>query len=481
MNKVIKAISSTLLFGLAFGTSVTTHANGVSPYLPLKSDPLLERELDRLASVAQMPLLTKPYHAKTVVKYLEVVKESHPELYRRIDNYLKRFKKQGGITHYSITAGYGDEAGIPLDNSRGLELDDNYNTSLHAFYQFNEHVIGNVGGHISENGQSLGNTYLSMGWDVFQVDVGYRETWMSPHIDSALLRSTQAEPNINLTISNSALLTSWNVKYEFSVGLLSETDKILYQDELTTGKPGYMTMHLSLQPFDWWTIGFNRSYMFGGGGRSVDLGDIWKAIIDPVNSDNCGGSGTDLQDCDDEVGNQIASISNRVNFSVFDTPVTLNWEYAGEDTKEWNNYELGNLAQNFGVFLPYLGDKSSLNLEYAKFHQRWYVHHIYGDGYSNEGNVMGHWWGDFKDSEDSSPGKSYSANFSYEYSESTVLTVKMKKARVDKVETGEQETGHQIDVGLATLFGKHFVTLDLTAGKSKQEENFYGLRLGLRW
>ena len=32
-----------------------------------------------------------------------------------------------------------------------------------------------------------------------------------------------------------------------------------------------------------------RTFMFAGGDRVVDLGTVWKAIIDPINGDNCGG------------------------------------------------------------------------------------------------------------------------------------------------------------------------------------------------
>ena len=365
----------------------TAHASGVSPYLPLQTDPIFENELARLASVAKMPMLTKPYHAKTVLVYLEEIKDSHPSLYRRINNYIDRYKKQAAITHASIGLSYSSDEAIPLNNQRGVDLNDTVQTSILGFYQLNNNVIANFGGSTTDGNIRPFGTYLSVGWDVLQVDLGYREQWLSPHLDSAMLRSTQAKPFLNATVSNSALLTDWNIKYEFSVGLLSESDEILYQDELTTGKPGYMTMHLSMQPFDWWTIGFNRAYMFGGGGRSVSLGDIWDAIIDPVNSDNCGG--TELVDCDDEVGNQIASITQQFNFSVYDFPITFNYEYAGEDTKEHKNYQLGNIAQSFGLFLPYLGQHTSLNAEYTKFHTHWYVHHIYGDGYTNKGNVMG--------------------------------------------------------------------------------------------
>ncbi|MFT6249505.1 MAG: hypothetical protein ACJAZQ_002723 [Cognaticolwellia sp.] len=88
--------------------------------------------------------------------------------------------------------------------------------------------------------------------------------------------------------------------------------------------------------------------------KKVTARDIWNAIIDAVNSDNCGGDGTTLQVCSEEFGNQQASITNKFDLNWFDMPFSFYYEYAGEDTKSYSNYRLGNLANSLGLFLPYL-------------------------------------------------------------------------------------------------------------------------------
>ena len=88
-TKYILFITLFLLFNIKLA-----NADGVSPYLPLKTDPLIELEIERLASISRMPILSKPFHIVTVVSYLNKIKDSHPQLYNRIFAYIKRYKKQ---------------------------------------------------------------------------------------------------------------------------------------------------------------------------------------------------------------------------------------------------------------------------------------------------------------------------------------------------------------------------------------------------
>ena len=44
---------------------------GVSPYLPLKLNPVFELEVERLVSLTGYPALKKPYHIATMVDYLD--------------------------------------------------------------------------------------------------------------------------------------------------------------------------------------------------------------------------------------------------------------------------------------------------------------------------------------------------------------------------------------------------------------------------
>ncbi|MBA6223248.1 hypothetical protein H4J51_07410 [Colwellia sp. MB02u-18] len=463
--------------------SLSTQANGVSPYLPLKTDPLLELELEKLATITKLPILTRPYHAATIYKYLAKIKSSHPTLYQRLNAYIKRYKKTKAVTHFSAQISHSFKDDFLMANQRGLDVDDSFKISTSSFWQVNEHLILNAGGTLYNDEIIPNNSYISFGWDVLQVDIGYREHWLSPTQEGALLLSTQAKPALNVTISNPELLTDWNIKYEMSVGVLERQNGIQFDAKKApvSGKPALMSLHFSFQPLDWWTIGFNRTLMFAGDDGDISIKDVWNGITDPVNSDNCGGSGTELQDCSKEFGNQQASISNKFDIAPFNFPLSLTWEYAGEDTKGHKNYQLGNIAQNFGVFVPYLTTNTSINFEYTKFHSLWYVHHIYGEGYSNDNVKMGHWWGSLKAPDDGAAGSAMSMRFDWQNVGGYQLSMLYRSAEFDSSTTYQYQRSHEVELSIAKAMKSNFLEAKLTLGEDAIGGQFLRTSFKVRW
>jgi hypothetical protein len=466
-----------------FLTSFTSEANGISPYLPLKTDPLFELELEKLSSVARLPLLTKPYHAATVNKYMAKVKNSHPALYQRLNSYIKRYKKTSAITHFSAQYNHSFKDDALIANQRGLNIGDSFKFTTSSFWQVNEHLILNGGGTFYDGEMIPNNSYVSFGWDVFQVDVGYREHWLSPTQEGAMLLSTQAKPTLNVTISNPELLTDWNIKYELSVGILEKQNGIQFDNKKApvSGRPALMSMHLSLQPLDWWTIGFNRTLMFAGDDGDISLKDVWNGITDPVNSDNCGGEGTELQDCSQEFGNQQASISNKFDIAPFDFPLTLTHEYAGEDTKGHKNYQLGNIAQNFSLFIPYLTSDISVNLEYTKFHSAWYVHHIYAEGYANDKVKMGHWWGSLKAANDGVAGNATSMRLNWQNINDYQVAILYRSAEFEASAIASYQRSHEIELTIDKIVDEFFVGFTVNLGEDAFKNKFLRTSINLRW
>lgn len=465
--------------------SVSSVAKGPSPYLPLQADPLIELELNRLATLAKLPILTKPYHAATVNRYLAKVMDSHPLLYKRISTYLKRYKKEVALTHASVQLSYADTDAtqIVLPNQRGQSIEANYQASFSGFWQANQYLILNGGGQYYEGGDYLRtNTFVSFGLDVLQVDIGYREHWLSPFQDGAVLLSTQAKPPLSITISNPSLITDFNIKYEISVGKLDKQEGIRFDrnQPKVSGEPALLTMHLSAQPYDWWTIGVNRTLMFGGD-KSVGLSDVWQGIIDPVNSDNCGGHGTDLQDCSKELGNQQASITNKFDLNWFDMPLSIYYEYAGEDTNNYTNYELGNTAHSVGLFLPYVNETMSLNLEVTRFDTAWYTHHIYSEGYSNDGVKMGHWWGSMKDSKDGIGGEAGSIRFDWQNSDKSQISFIYRTAAFNNSSYANYQQAHELELKYTRVVASGFLGIKLYMGKNNYDENFMQTSVSYNW
>lgn len=463
--------------------NVASFAKGPSPYLPLQAAPLIELELNRLATLAKLPLLTKPYHAATVNRYLKKIADSHPTLYTRITTYLSRYKKEAALTQAAVQLNYADTKNIAIPNQRGQMADANYQASFSGFWQVNQYLIINGGGRYFEGGDYLKtNTFVSFGLDVFQVDIGYREHWLSPFQESAVLLSTQAKSPLSVTISNPTLLTDFNIKYEISIGLLDKQDGIRFDKDqpAVSGEPTLLVMHLSAQPFDWWTIGFNRTLMFGGD-KKVTLSDIWHGIIDPVNSDNCGGEGTELQDCSEELGNQQASITNKFDLNLLHMPVSFYYEYAGEDTSHYSNNRLGNTAHSFGLFLPYLNKIMSLNMELTNFQSAWYTHHIYDEGYSNENVKMGHWWGSMKDPKDGVGGKAGSIRFDWQNSNESQITLLYRTANFDESTFADYQQSHELEIKYSRVVDSGFLGLKLYLGKNNYDENFVQTSVSYTW
>ncbi len=474
-TKYILFITLFLLFNIKLA-----NADGVSPYLPLKTDPLIELEIERLASISRMPILSKPYHIVTVVSYLNKIKDSHPQLYNRIFAYIKRYKKQSAITHLSTRLSTSNNKDFTVANNRGIAMDDIAQASASGFYQFNQYVIANIGGTIV-NGERIipHNSYLSFGYEYAQFDIGYREHWLSPLQESSLTLSSNAKPAPSITLSNLTPITSWNVKYEFSIGMLEEMDGIHFDDETSSGSPGFLTMQMSFQPVDWWTLGGVRTFMFAGGDRDVNLSTIWKAIIDPISGDNCGGE-SELQDCNKESGNQIAAINSKMDFSIQNFPFSLILEYAGEDAKDYK-YSLGNLGRSLGLFFPYVTRKTSLYFEHTIFHRAWYIHHLYDEGYRNDGTVMGHWWGNSKELKDSSPGNASVIRFDWDVSEKYHLETLFRTTTIDSYNKDKYSRAKEIELTFSQVYKDGFINYSLIAGVDLYGESFYRATFGYSW
>jgi hypothetical protein len=439
-----------------------------------------------------MPALVKPFNLATVNLYLDKINKTHPELYSRIKNYTARYNKKSNITQMSLEVSYSNFDTKNMPNARGRSSESNIKAHIAGYWQLNNSWNLSLGGSIydaSQIEQSDGliphNTYLSYTNDYLQIDLGYKELWFSPFQESAMLLSTNAEPIARFSISSPTPLTDWKLQYGLSFGKLEEMEGIRFGDEVSPGRPGFLTMNLSTQPLDWWTLGFTRTMVFAGGARKVDLGDVWNAIIDPVNSDNCGGE-SDLQDCDEEFGNQQAAISSQFDVD-WGMPVSIYMELAGEDTNNFKPYLLGNKAFNLGFFLPYLTEKSSALFEYQEIQQAWYTHHLYLEGYRNNLHSMGHWWGDEKLIGDGIGAKILTLRYNLELNSKNHLELKF--ASIKNANIGDEanadpsiyERGNELTIALEQVEKSNHMRYELYLGNDVWGEDFARLSASYRW
>ena len=458
---------------------VISVAKGLSPYLPLNMSPEVEAQIEKVVALTPGAPLTRPYKAAEINRRLKLLKDSHPQLVTQLSKYLERYTKPYGLTHAGVSLSASSGAEKTIVNRRNLSSETTASASIGAYGYLSPYAYVSAGFEVrDEGGITHTNTHLAFGHEYAQVEVGYREHWFSPFKDSAMLVSTHAKVSPSITISNSMPITDWNIRYEVFYSQLEPVDAIVLGDETFPGRPRHAGLHLSFTPLDFWTVGINRTLQFGGGEREVSFSDFVEALLDPAGKDNVGDVDTD--DPNFEFGNQQASITSRMNFNLF-TPVSLYAEYAGEDTNGESNFRLGNDSVSFGVFLPTVFDNFSFRYEYSNWSEKWYTHHLYPDGYRNDGQVMGHWAGGERTGNQDPQGASHALNIIWAMQNDSMLDVSFRSSKHDSFRTTNYETSVEFEATYSFTNRHGFWGATILTGKDVFGEDYAHLTGFYRW
>ena len=158
---------------------------------------------------------------------------------------------------------------------------------------------------------------LSLGFSWAQLDIGYRDHWLSPMTDSSMLMSTEAPTTPSVTLSNYEPLGGLGFQYELAWTRLSRSDHILYQGVESSGKPYLFSSQFSIEPFSGWSLGLTRNMQYGGGeGMPSSANFLAKAFFKPSGQ-------VQTQ------GNQQAAYVSRFIFPG-KTPFAVYFQYGGE-------------------------------------------------------------------------------------------------------------------------------------------------------
>lgn len=454
-------------------------AKGLSPYLPLNQSPEIEAEIEKVMALTDGAPLTKPYKAYDLMQRSRALKDTYPLLYQRISAYLTRYTQQIGRTHLGASLALSDDENKALPNQRNIKADSAYQVSIGGFGFLNPYIYASTGLIWSDSeGVTQTNSHIGFGYEYAQVELGYREHWFSPFQDSAMLVSTHAKASPSITISNAQPITDWNIRYEVFYSKLEETQGIRLGDELSDGRPSHAGLHLSFTPFDFWTLGINRTLQFGGGARDVGFKDVLEALFDPAGKDNVGDYEGD--DPNYEFGNQQASVTSKWNFN-WGMPISFYMESGGEDTQGEKNYRLGNETLSAGLFLPILTENLSLRYEFNRWSTAWYVHHLYRNGYTNDGQVMGHWGGGERQFNDDVPAHVHSLNLNWNMAEGQLLNGTLRSIENKPSVKANYQRGIELDLrySYATQYG--FIGVNAYLGKSTLGQSFNRISIFYRW
>ena len=470
-------IASVLTSSILFSQGLA--AKGISPYLPLNLTPEVESQIERLMALTPSAPLTKPYKAKALLDRIELVKNSHPKLYKRLTSYLARYKNTVVVNHLSAELSVSNDNNKAIPNQRGTSVKNPYTFNASGYAFINPYIYASLGGqYTNDEGLTHTNSHLAFGYEYAQVEIGYREHWFSPFQDSAMLVSTNAEPEKSITISNSTPITDWDIRYEIFYSELEQVEGIRLGDEVFPGSPRHAGIHLSLSLLDNWTLGFNRTMQFGGGEREVDFSDVLEAIFNPAGKDNVDGS--DGTDPNYEFGNQQASITTKINFDL-GTPLSVYAEYGGEDTVNRSNFSLGNATMSLGVYAPMVTENMSLRYEFNDWSTHWYVHHLYQRGYTNAGHVMGHWGGDNRVFNDHPPANVHSVNLNWNFAEDQLLDVTLRAIQNKNNTRFNYQNGYELKAEYSYATSDGFYGVGVYTGKDVFGNNFGKLSGYYRW
>ena len=384
-----------------FGNS---NARGVSPYLPINLAPSLQASIERAFLLADQPVMTKPIALAQVLDALPAACTLDQDTCLKVRTYLSKFMKDLGMSEAVLQlSSSSNDSEKPLPNQHSSTANDNLTGNISAFYQPSDYLIFNLGA--SVNSELTPNaTYLSAGWSIAQLDIGYRDIWLSAFSGHSTLLSTEAQTMPSISISNYEPIGPLNLQYEVSLSRMSKSEKIRYLDRYTTGYPNLAGLHLQAQPLPGYAISLNRLMQYGGGERgSSGVKGFLNAFLDPSHQDNF--INPDYSSTQ-EFGNQAASIEAQL---ILPTrfPTALYAEYAGEDTSHGSNLKLGNVAASLGFRVSNWMQLLDLTAEISEWQNGWYVHHIYQDGLTNKNDVIGSWFGDQRNNQDSAGGSSW--------------------------------------------------------------------------
>lgn len=365
-------------------------ARGVSPYLPLDMSLELDRKIQRVLVLGGKTIMRRPVPAAVVLEALPKACERDEALCEEVHAYLQSYMKRSRVTHARIGGALADtDSRSTQPNAHGERVDNAWEARVAGYFQPNDYLLLSVGGIANEEDTIPTGSLLSFGFDYAQLDIGYRDHWLSPLNDSSSLISTQAPTMPSITLSNYKPISPLGISYEVFAAEMSRQEDFPTLDgtATTSGSPRMAGVQGSLTPAEGLSFGINRVTQYGGGARNTGNFSDFREALTGSNSPGAG------QTQASEFGNRVASLTSSIVFAG-KTPFAVNLEYAGEDNAYAGNYRLGATNMSVGIDFPQLWRDFDFTYEVSEWQNDWYIHSVYPLGLVNRGHVVGHWFGD---------------------------------------------------------------------------------------
>lgn len=465
MKKTIAVAGFT---ALGFAAAHSAWSRGASPYLPLNLAPEIERKIERVLVLGDKPVMRKPIAAAIVLDALPKACEIDAALCEEVRAYLRGYMQDVNATELrgTLTLPKGSSKKI-IPNQHGMTVDSSWNAVVATHYTFNDYILLNAGTVANQDDINATGSYLSAGFSWAQLDVGFRDHWFSPASDSSTLISTEAPTMPSITLSNYEPIGALGLSYEVFLARMSRQD-ISNLGIVTPGNPHLAGLQLTTEPVQGYALSVNRIFQYGGGTRSAGASQFVDALFKNSNkSDSATG---------EEFGNQAASITSSVIFPGR-VPMAVHLEYAGDDNAYEGPYRLGVTNMTVGLDFPKLWNRFDLTFEVSEWQQAWYQHHIYHSGLTNEGVVIGHWFGDSKVFTDQVFGSSESIALGMQTGSRGYLRARYRTLANASYSPYPYERSHELDLNYATSWRDHPIGADLYVGRDVFGESFWRLSI----
>lgn len=380
-------------------------ARGVSPYLPLGMSPEMERKVQRVLVLGGRTVMRRPYPAAVVLEALPRACDRDQVLCAEVRDYLQRYMNRAGVTHARVTGAAVDgDSRSTQPNAHGVGVDEPWEAQVRAYYQPSDFLLITAGGIASEDETIPTGSLISFGNQYLQLDVGYRDHWLSPLNDSSSLISTQAPTMPSITLSNYKPISKLGLSYELFAAEMSRQTGFptAHENTPTSARPRLAGIHGSMTPAEGLSFALNRVAQYGGAPENCGNPEEGGDPNDCSSRDSAAGlsdfldavtGGNNATPGNLEYGNRVASITSSIIFPG-KTPFAVNLEYAGEDSAYSGSYRLGATNFSLGLDFPQLWRDFDVSYEISEWQNDWYVHSVYPQGLVNRGHVIGHWFGD---------------------------------------------------------------------------------------
>lgn len=413
--------------------------------------------------------MKRPIAAATVLDALPQACEVDRFACETVRRYLKRYMRNYGLTSAQIegTVASGDSESV-LPNRHGERADSAWRANASAYFQWGDYVLLNAGGVGYDGEVRPTGSLLSVGFEYAQLDIGFRDRWLSPLRDSASIISTQAPTMPSVTLSNYEPISPLGLSYEVFGAEMSEQDDILFQGSTTSGSPRIAGLQLGMEPTVGYALTATRITQYGGGERG---GSGWSDFFDALTGTK-NDQGLGLV----ESNNRVASLASSILFPGR-VPFAFSIEYGGEDNAYKEGHRLGAINLSLGLDLPRLWRDFDATLEISEWQNDWYVHSVYGEGLTEEGRVLGHWFGDQRVFGNAIGGDSQSVRVGWrrrgdQYWRAVYRTMSLDPRWVRSGSVPDYERYHYLGLGLSTQWREFPISIELVGGRDVFGESF---------